>query len=1223
MSNNQNAKFPDGNQKKRKMGRNPSPRTLSPETAARFIQQAKGRKDVKITFGPSRPPATGNNSGDNNNLNRAVNYGSFDLQTLKETAAAAAATKPASSTNGGNGNNKDGLPCSEGEMKALMNMFLEIMGMAADSENNAEACNSSDNNYRGDDKTGQLFMFGNSSAGVPSPPGGWTGEAAEKMAAATARFFADGGSWDTIRRTYGAVDGVYDDYDEDDDSIPDLDEMRELFKSQQKAHLASMKQTNEMSSDWGSIEQAAMEGVMEAEHQAQKAAKKREKKQRKKDRQKEEAAQKAAQAAAKKREKAILSWRSRVVSACQSNEISKLEALLLESPLHKTPDEEEAARSVILPHLEFLLPNCVAKNVSQLERGKEARKRLAEYVLSSDVPVVFKPLRSGRAALHTACFHGDVQFLRLVLDSVTTLEDTEALAPKSCLNLRCCESGWTPLHYAAVSGSKEVLETLLAAGCDTAAVTDDTHTWRKRDGKGVNARELVQYITKEEHEKAIETHGIALQEMTSTFYSQHSERKSFLKNLEHVFKRLIDVENNGYSSPKDLNITMAEAESNGAKESQTESASTRKRKKKKKKKQAQKAANSGSNPTDKKKAAPSQSPAQEKQEEIDPLVAALFGMGFSEEQVNAAVKACGGTSRATADDLVTWILGQDADGNVRDNANEESGSTSEHRRQAVVKETLEAPATSPIAIEEVKKAEAAAREEAAVARRLAAKREEQRRRNRAWNDREQIRQKEAAKARLKKASAVPTLTPPPQLDLSTSAYPSLQSSISNEPSTGLQPRIQAGAKNGQFASKVMPPPKSKAVLSTESAGSFSRSANAANKSNPSTLAQRLPLPQEPVSGSRASTGLQPGIHTGANEGQHTSKVMPPMKAVLPMQGTGAFDNPAKPANRTNPSTSAPESDSSVHRSLVPLPTDQTTTDTAKSPLETRRPSSTNGIYGLSSIGDDERTVSSLGSNRGLSVSSHSVVPSSTPSQPSTVPVPPPGFMPTTVTASSHVQSLYSFDKVDPSKASASDPAGFSPGHLQVGGIRATAKAFVPTSFNQPIADSGSIPPLSGPFASSEPSIHAPPGPTGLEPYPTMGSFDMSQSLPPSLLATRIGGQTTMASGHLESNSPDSSSFVTSTTAAPGNGESSLAGIPLGFGTRTPVSSLLSSISSDPPVGASSIWGSTQGASSFGGLTSLPSEDSDSRNGESRSGGFSGWGAGIQTNLHTGEHRSIW
>jgi hypothetical protein len=367
MSNNTNTKSPDGNQKKGKMWRNanasdgpPQTKTMTPESAAKYFQQATSSRDVKISFGPSRPPTNNNNI----NNNRSVNFGTLDLQALKD--AAAAASKPKSK---GGKKNKDGLPCSEAEMKALMKMFVEIMGMSRDSDKEKHSRNSSK-------KKGPVFMFGNSND-IPIPPGGWSEASAETMAAATAGCFADGASWEAIRRTYGALNSDSDGHedDDDDDSLPDLDDMREMFKAQQKSHLEAMKNSGDIfPSEWESLEQVAMDDALEVEERARKADKKREKRQRKKAKQKEEAAQKAAEAAQKKREKAVLSWRSRVVSACQSNEVSKLDALLQESPLRKAPDEE----TVAIPAAEF----CCQEFFTTGARpgGKEATGRVCAFV---------------------------------------------------------------------------------------------------------------------------------------------------------------------------------------------------------------------------------------------------------------------------------------------------------------------------------------------------------------------------------------------------------------------------------------------------------------------------------------------------------------------------------------------------------------------------------------------------------------------------------------------------------------------------------------------------------------------------------------------------------------------------------------------------------------------------------------------------------------------------
>jgi hypothetical protein len=529
----------DENTKKRKVWRTVNvsagggpPQTMTPEAAAKYIQQAtasRGR-EVKISFGPSRPGPS-------------VSFGSLDLNALKETAVAAAAAtaakhNPKGSTSSNNNNNsknktinninntinsKDGLPCSEAEMKALMSMFVEIMGMSMDTDKMKKATaqnntnsNSNTNATTADSKNkkGPVFMFGGNSNGVAPP--GWPDQ--ESMAAATAGFFTDGASWEAIRRTYGVINADNDGDDGDGDSMPDLDDMREIFSKAILSGAATANDATSQASDvqtagvdaattataaaagiriapaeWESLEQVAIDDALEAEDRERKSSKKRDKKQRKKMKQKEEASQKAVEAAQKKRDKAILSWRSRVVSACQSGELSKLDSLLQESPLLRkqqpmydttmiTTEELRLTRSSIIPHLEFMLPNIIAKNRAQLERGKETRHRLATYIISTDLPIAFTPLRSGRSALHAACFHGDLPFVQLVLDKLTEYDDTHSYSvlPESCLNGTCDDSGWAPLHYAAVSGSTDVLELLLANGCDVTTMTDDTHTWRER-----------------------------------------------------------------------------------------------------------------------------------------------------------------------------------------------------------------------------------------------------------------------------------------------------------------------------------------------------------------------------------------------------------------------------------------------------------------------------------------------------------------------------------------------------------------------------------------------------------------------------------------------------------------------------------------------------------------------------------------------------------------------
>ena len=448
-------------------------------------------------------------------------------------------------TNKAPGGKDSSLPCSEAEMKALMSMFVEIMGMsmdtsllgkstaakkrAAKAKKNGENLNNSSNS--------NIFTFGDDKNGAWPDPA---------IAAAT-------GDLDALNaHRYAYSD---DEDDEDDDSLPDLDDMKQIQKDQQerqssegdtcsgendKSDDASGNTSSTTKSgwaaspfansnvpatpitgragiapiDWESLEQVAIEDAMEAEERARKAAKRREKKNRKKEKARKEAVAKAADAAAKKREKLILAWRSKVVSACQSNEVKKLEELLEESPLTASPSvaanmindtlvnnsnhnnnnegggDEEAlvapppmTMATITPHLEFLLPHTVAKNRTAAERGHEARTKLAQYLMSTNLPLIFTaPLRTGRTALHTACLYGELDFVEhaIALAETWPQEGDYSALPHNWLQIACQESGFAPIHYAILSGSKAILEALLKAGADAKTKSTDTHTWKSR-----------------------------------------------------------------------------------------------------------------------------------------------------------------------------------------------------------------------------------------------------------------------------------------------------------------------------------------------------------------------------------------------------------------------------------------------------------------------------------------------------------------------------------------------------------------------------------------------------------------------------------------------------------------------------------------------------------------------------------------------------------------------
>ena len=967
----------------------------------------QGGTEVKISFGPSRPPKLASNnskmnmnesavvsaasmaammssSADSNGSSHvtgssSINFSDLDLEALKEKAAAAASGQNTF-------RNKHGLPCTEAEMKALMSMFVEIMGMSMNNNkgensstvptggttnNSSGARKASNSNYSSSSssKNGPIFSFGSNpmdasslAAMAAAASGTSSGMIPDHMAAATAGFFADGASWEALRRTYAAAEQMVNTDEEDDEEDDDESfENRELTFEEVEFLLHHRKQKEEAvklasqfaSGDWQSIEQVAInDQLLETDDRERKAAKKRQKKQRRKAKLKEEAAHKAAEAAQKKRDKAIVSWRSRVVSACQSNEITKLDGLLQETPLKKLMEEDndedgKVSTSSIISHLEFLLPNSVAKNRAHVERGIEARLRLAEYVLKTELLLAFKPLRSGRTAFHTACFHGDVRFLQLLFDTVDSYEPNEGNypLPESFLDLTCDESGWSPLHYAAVSGSSEVMELLLEKGSSLSTLTDITHTWRESDGRGITPRELVQYVQSSDYEKIIETHGLALQEMTNAFFNHHQERRDFLRNLERIYQRLSHVEKNGYKPiTKDNTISLLDSvtSNNEALLNRSENSLSRmKKKKKKKKKQSGKEVEckpaKNDTTSEKESAHPDLINVKE---ENDPLVTALLGMGFNESQIFAAVKACGGTHRATADDLVTWILGQGDEEIIAAGATSADIDTDQHEEERQQKE-------DSVSSDEQK--EEATRQQEETIRRLTVKREEARRRNREWNNREQARQEQEAKAKVaqKMISVSRPSIPIPSVGMDVP----LQSNASSRPLNGMHPT--APGLRYSMSGITAPNRQSKTVSNTTDLLSVGQWINA-------------PITKQ----------SQPYVSS------ILSKTIPPH----------------------------------ITSSVPTLASNQLASS----------------LY--SGINDDDKTVSSFGSNRGLSVSSKEFVP-------------PPGFMGTGQQTIVHSRPPVATVPEDSSAVVFSH-------NDQHGEIRATAKAFIPSSFVQNILPGG-------------------------------------------------------------------------------------------------------------------------------------------------------------------------
>ena len=1047
--------------------------------------------------------------------NGNISFGDLDLEALKEKAAAAAAGQKTF-------RNKHGLPCTEAEMKALMSMFVEIMGMSMNSNNNNKGGSNASgegalnpgnivysNNNESDSNSGSshnnsggpVFSFGanpmdaSSLAAVAAATSGSpSGMMSDHMAAATAGFFADGASWETLKRTYAAAEqmAAVEAEDEDDESFENreltFEELEFLLHHRKQKEEAAKLASQFASGDWESLEQVAINDhlLSETDDKERKAAKKREKKQRRKAKLKEEAAQKAAEAAQKKQEKAVVSWRSRVVSACQSNEITKLDGLLQDSPLRKLMEEDNnnnqtEGTSCIIPHLEFLLPNSVAKNRAQVERGIDSRLRLAEYVLQTELSLAFKPLRTGRTALHTACFHGDVRFLQLLFDKIESCEPTQGATqiPSSFLDLTCDESGWSPLHYASVSGSSEIMELLLAKGSDLYTRTDVTHTWRESDGKGLTPRELVQIVQSSNYEEVIETHGVALQEMTNAFFNHHQERRIFLKKLDRAHQRLSNVEKNGYTPlSEDKSDSIIDFDLQAEDMAQSKLGGKKKKKKKKKKQNGKEvesgtSANKGSN---QKTSASAQSNPIESKEEKDPLVTALVGMGFNEEQIMTAVKACGGTHRATADDLVTWILGQGENEESLIEPKISSEMADKSKDQSNICQTQDSSGSNENELRQNQIEAARQKEEAA--RKLAAKREEARRRNREWNNREQARHQKEAKVKvahkLYNVSAIPV--PSPGTDLSSK--------------NNARPRVPNGINSSHMTRNAIP-------------------------------------------------GIKPPVRSGNKWG------------VQPV--TAQSQSFARNMGQSNVATR--------------------TTSSATSPIGTATDQQGLPVSSFyTSINDDDKTVSSFGSSRGMSVSSKELVPlaclpSVLPpgfSQNATQPISAPGRLPVSTVPEN--PSAVSFAE-KPSQ----------------GEIRATAKEFVP-SFT--IQDGGNsedsrqnelIPSIDQPPSqSSEPyEIGLPPGM-----LPQQGVSTVSGN---SLLGSSLQNSLQNSFDNASSMTPTTESILPGTTfiGAPKTEEPAMT-IPFGFvqddgEKRNGIggSRLLNSISRNATVGGTSIWGGGQ------------------------------------------------
>lgn len=799
---------------------NQAARAMTPDQAADYLKSIAGKgwgsgRELKMTFD--------NGSTSTVALPRTTG-GGLDLDSSSSTAI----TTNTSSNNRSTTTRADGMPCSEKEMKALMSMFVEIMGLQMNTDRLNQVKTVSKKN-----KDGALFQF---PADVPPPPGGWPEDL----------------MWPAIEEATDEDDSV--------DSIPELEEIPAIDRpvmiqyaeeSAKKAirrpkpvtpipPVPGSKETLFIDVnaavtgtagidpfEWGALERAAIEDALEQEERIRKDTANSGKKKSatnalpKIKRSPADTAQEAAvvlqkvEAANKRLGKAVSMWRSRVAAAVTQNEVTKLEALLTESPLPAVTNLQQQAASALTkyphcsikdnsnPHLEFLVPLTVPKNVASA-KGGETRVILAKYLLQEFGPAqFFTPGRNGRSAVHTLCLYADVAVMKLVVEKARKTLSLETLS--NLLREPCQDSGWSPLHYAVASGSMRTVETLFKS-CSggennnkmlvqqlAQALTNDTNTWKRGTNKGITAQFLAEALVSGNPEKLIETHGMALLEVV-----QHSKAKStsaanstastfsiesnlYVRQVAAISKRLLQIETLGYSLLHEKDIARAEREMARLLEQQEQrkssvsvtsatsgkeqlllhqgdvvsddetsiSANNRTKTKaaKKKKKKGTSAAsvssknnNFGSEPVDPDTTSAGGSEISKPSFPTDdPLVAALLGMGFEHGQIMEGIKSCGGLSRATADNVVAWIFG----------GGETNVPEEQEQLQAIIPPSTKA---SSISQEDAERRNletiSQLEQERLAAEKLAAKREEQRRRNREWNNRAQARQVQEAQEKM-------------------------------------------------------------------------------------------------------------------------------------------------------------------------------------------------------------------------------------------------------------------------------------------------------------------------------------------------------------------------------------------------------------------------------------------------------------------------------------------
>mmetsp|Transcript_31094 Transcript_31094/g.37959 ORF Transcript_31094/g.37959 Transcript_31094/m.37959 type:complete len:1506 (-) Transcript_31094:75-4592(-) len=792
------------------------PLPFPPELAAHYLAthaSSGSSKGGNRVFGPTPPPP----SMDDKKTNAAAATAALDLQALAQSGGINLADLGFDGASvggsGGVGDSSSGSQtCSDAEMKALMSMFVEFMGMFSESDNpagsgggsspsnpalsreniskmNIAAAMAASEKNTPPNSAFPVFSMLFGAAGGELSPGGVIAKSFPGASAGSHHSSSSGAPPQSS--DFNDAVTAWEDYVDDDDDGSDASDGSDLPELRQDGvapdwggGAGGSGNSSSSSCPTGPRPQDRTNGMIshdsrnnEESERARKAAKKREKKNRRKEKAKRDAAARAAQSAQRRREARITSWRSRVVTACSNGDKGKLDQLLADSPFSGNGGgggEAESGEEDVTEHMEWLLPACVPKSYkgvgSQSERN--ARHKLALYVMTMSFSVIFQPVRNGRNdgrnALHVACQMGDVHFVKMVVDRKGAGKDQTTENLKKRLNFVCKDAGWSALHYAAASGAIDVVEVLLAGGSDVKILTDASLTSRISNNKGVKPQELATLLHTGQISQ-LNCKGRALQESIDIINLNSTLKKA----LEQIANRLSEIELKGYTPPSQPLISGTISNNDPPQTSsqsdpvpKIEEGKKKKRNRKKKSQQNQSATStttsntaSTSQPTNTN--INSSSPSQKSSAPEDPLVSALLAMGFTNDQITAAAKACGGTERATADDLIGWIVEHESGKQSPSSASSSpapapSSTFHQHHHQSPVEfqrnvANLKAQQQQRLMAQAKKEANLQAereKEAAAAAQRLAAKREEQRRINREWNNREKERQREEAQQKL-------------------------------------------------------------------------------------------------------------------------------------------------------------------------------------------------------------------------------------------------------------------------------------------------------------------------------------------------------------------------------------------------------------------------------------------------------------------------------------------